>query len=267
MPVPDPEDLRRALRDEADAASPPPIDLDAALESSRANRRRRRTALVGTAAAVLLVAAAGGTALTVGLGVQQSATTTADAPLEESESFADASDPADGAGVAPADEPQQAEAALVPVDRLNPCGAPPLGATPVEATGLAITVVLQGALAPGGSANAVVSITNVGDASYTGELLTGPAVTLSDSATLWHTSGLQSARTPLELAPGASTAFVAEVRAVRCSPEDEADRMLPAELPAIPAGAYWLSAAVALADPAAPLGVPLVSPRIEVAVG
>lgn len=264
--MPSPEELRRALHEEADAASPAPVDLGAVLSSSRARRRRRGTAVIGTAAAVLVVAAAGGTALTIGL--QQPATTTADAPLQKSEGFADASQPADGEGVAPADEPPTSDdLVLVPVDRLNPCGAAPLGPTPVAADGLALTATLLGGLEAGGTGRVLVTITNTGDSAFSGELLGGPAVTLSDETTLWHTSGLAAERAALVLAPGASARYETEVRAVRCSPDDEAGLALPTELPAVSPGAYGLSAAVAVAAPDAPLGAPLVSSRVEVVIG
>lgn len=264
-PPPDPDELRRALRADASNAEGARLDLDEVLARSRRERRRRRTTLVGGTAAAVAVLAIGGIALTGGLGLN-AGSTTADAPASSS---ADTDAETEGqslpsTGVAPADEPPEEELVLRPVDRLNACGAPPVGATAPGADGLTISIASVGRLDAGGSAQATVVLTNTGETRYRGELFAGPALTIADEVTRWHTSGLEAVRTPLELAPGASVELAATLRAVRC--DDDASLADPGALPALAPGEYRLSAAVALAAPGAALGVPLVSEAVELTV-
>ncbi|MFK4730241.1 hypothetical protein ROT00_11180 [Agromyces mediolanus] len=270
MPTPDPEELRRALRSDAAHAEGAELDLPAVLARSRSERRRRRTALVGGAAAAVVALAVGGLAVAGGLGLP-GASTTADAPASSESGDADAgaaTDPSTPAtGVAPADEPPEEELVLRPIDRLNRCGAPPAGPSAPAGSGLSIEVVAVSSPAPGGTGEATVRITNTGSEGYSGELLAGPALTVADDVTLWHTSGLEAVRTPLALAPGASVELTAPVRAVRCDGADDASLADPGRLPALAPGEYRLSAAVAIAAPDAPLGLPLVSEAVRLTVG
>jgi len=263
MERPDPEALRRALHADAEGADGARLDLDGVLARSRRERRRRRTAVVSGAASAVAVLAIGGVVLSGGLGMN-AGSTTADAPASSStEADGDAAG-APATGVAPADEPPQVELALRPIDRLNPCGTPPAAANTPTADGLAIAITALPPLDAGGSAQATVTLTNTGDAPYRGELFAGPALTVADEVTRWHTSGLEAVRTPLALEPGEGIELTAPVRAVRC--DDEAALTDPGALPALAPGSYALSAAVALAAPGTALGVPLVSEPVQLTV-
>lgn len=263
-----PERLRDALHRDAEGAPPSSIDLDAVLARSGSARRRRRAALIGGAAGALVIVAAGGLALGGLLGVGP-ASTTADAPASsesgEAERAPDAS--AASGGVAPADQaPFASDFAGTPIDRLNPCGAEPVAAGLAVESGLELRVEAPTAVAPGARATAVVTLTNTSGVAYAGVLVSGPALTISDSVTVWHTSGLEAVRTPIELAPGASTSFEAELVAAHCEPADEVAPALPDDLPALAPGEYRLSAAISLGGDAQPLGTPLVSPEDALAV-
>jgi hypothetical protein len=264
MSSPDPEELRRALRADAEGADGARLDVDGVLARSRGERRRRRTAVLSGAAAAVAVLAIGGVALSVGLG-GNAGSTSADAPAgTTTEADGGESPSLPATGVAPADEPPEEELVLRPIDRLNPCGAPPAAANSPSADGLAITVSAVTALDSGGAGQATVTLTNTAGTAYRGELFAGPALTIAGEVTQWHTSALEPVRTPLELAPGASIEFTATLRALHCV--DDAALTDPGELPALAPGAYRLSAAVALAAPGAALGVPLVSEPVELTV-
>lgn len=266
MSSPDPEELRRALRADASNADGARLDVDGVLARSRRERRRRRTAVVTGAASALAVLAIGSAvALTGGFGAN-TASTTADAPASTSiEADGDAGSPSlPATGVAPADEPPQEELALRPIDRLNPCGTPPAAANSPTDDGLAIAISAVPALEPGGTGLATVTLSNTGDAPYRGELFAGPALTIADGVTRWHTSGLEAVRIPLVLDPGESVEFSAPVRAARC--DDDAALAAPDALPALAPGSYALSAAVAIAAPGAALGIPLVSQAVQLTV-
>jgi hypothetical protein len=249
----EPERLREALRRDAAHAPGAPIDLDAVLARSASVRRRRRGAVLGGAAAGVVVLAAGGYALSLWFGGSGPAATTAGAPeagapeagAPASSEQTDAS--TGGDAVAPADQaPFASDLALAPLDRLNACGAEPAAVGPVAVDGLELRVEAPAALAPGERATAVVTLVNTGDAPFSGELRSGPALTIADDVTVWHTSGLEPAREPIELAAGASASFEAELVAEHCEAADEAGPVLPPGLPPLAPGAYRLSAAVSL---------------------
>ncbi|GAA2456795.1 hypothetical protein [Agromyces soli] len=266
MERPDPEALRRALHADAEGADGARLDLEGVLSRSRRDRRRRRTAILSGAASAVAVLAIGGVVLSGGL-VMNAGSTTADAPASAStEADGDAAgSPAPSAtGVAPADEPPQEELALRPIDRLNPCGTSPAAANTPSADGLAIEISAVPALDAGGIAQATVTLTNTGEVPFRGELFAGPALTVADEVTRWHTSGLEAVRMPLALEPGEHIELTAPVRAVRC--DDDAALTDPGALPALAPGSYALSAAVSLAAPGAALGVPLVSEPVQLTV-
>ncbi|MGX5696573.1 hypothetical protein ACWKWP_10285 [Agromyces soli] len=243
------ERLRDALRRDAAHAPGAPIDLDVVLASSASVRRRRRTTVLGGAAAAVVVLAAGGFALSLWLDGRGSVSTTAGSPVSGAPEAGEQTDASTGSGgaVAPADQaPFASDLALAPLDRLNACGSVPVSASSAAVDGLELRVDPPAALAPGGRSTVAVTLVNTGAAPFSGELRSGPALTVADDVTVWHTSGLELVGEPIELEPGASTSFEAELVAERCEAADEAGPALPPTLPPLAPGPYRLSAAVSL---------------------
>lgn len=92
----------------------------------------------------------------------------------------------------------------------------------------------------------VVRLTNTGTETVTGTTAASPAVTLSqDGIVLWHSNGpTTDLGVAVELAPGQSIQYPASFTPVRCDVQDEETGSFRADLPAVSAGRYDLSAAI-----------------------
>ncbi|PWC03121.1 hypothetical protein [Agromyces badenianii] len=227
----------------ADAAAPRPIDVDAVLSASRARRRSRRTAIVGGAAAAVIVLGAGGIVVSAGLGGLGPgvSTTAGDASLSESPAAGTVPESATGDALG---------LKLAAPERVNLCGAPIAAATDAAMVPLAVTVTTPATVGAGASVDALVTVTNTGDAPVGGELRLAPALTVAEAGiAVWHSSGDAAPESrAIELAPGASIELTGTFETRRCSADDELGPALPADLPALSPGAYEVSAVVMFSE-------------------
>ena len=219
--MPDENTLRDAL---TKASAPNSLNAGRIIAASRARRLPRRIA-AGTLGAMAL---AGITVLAVQVTQTGSPTTmTAGAAFDES---------------APAPELNAIKRA--PADRINLCEAP-LAEVAGSQYGLELSVVFPETV-PAGSDSVVgtVRLTNTSDVEVVGSTPTSPALTLSqDGVVLWHTNGpTDLALAAIDLAPGASVDYSASFVPVRCGIDDDAADAFRADLPALEAGTYQLSA-------------------------
>ncbi len=134
----------------------------------------------------------------------------------------------------------------LPADRINLCGA--IVSEPFPSFAPLQLDVIAPASAPAGGdpVAATVRMTNIGIEPVTGTSPSAPAVTLSqDGVTLWHSNGpVDASAVVVDLDPGESMDFAASFIPVRCAPEDDALEQFRPDLPALPAGAYDLSAVI-----------------------
>lgn len=129
-------------------------------------------------------------------------------------------------------------------EQINRCGAPLTDTVP-SATGLVLEVVdpLTATAGPG-PITATVRMTNTGTEPVAGSTFGSPALTLSrDGIVLWHSNGATEALdVVVDLAPGQSIDYTTTFVAVECAAEDEDRGEFRTDLPALPPGAYDLSA-------------------------
>lgn len=228
-PVPDESDLRNLFET---SSAPSTLDVDRIIAKSRARRLPRQigAGLIGT------LAVAGIFVLAV--QPQQLAQPPAASMTESQEA----------AGGAAADNAIK----RAPAEKLNLCGGTLAEVAP-SFYGLQLDVAFP-ATAPAGPApiEGTVTLTNTGTTRVSGSTAATPAITLSQSGTvLWHSNGpMIMSLVIVDLAPGESLRYPASFTAVRCGVEDDAAEVFRADLPALPAGDYELSAAIDFsADP------------------
>lgn len=133
-----------------------------------------------------------------------------------------------------------------PAEKLNLC-AGALVDPPPSVYGLRLDVAFP-ATAPLGTEpiQGTVRLTNTGQDAVTGSTAASPAITLSQGGTvLWHSNGPTiDVAVTVDLAPGQSMEYPASFSPVRCEVQDDAAESFRAGLPAVAAGAYYLSAAI-----------------------
>lgn len=215
------------LRDMFAAAEPPQrIHADRVIARSRA-RRRPRQVLVG---AVGALAVAGLVVVSLpALFPQHSAISTL------SQAGGSAAEP----------NVQAFDSKRAPADRINLCTGPLAEPAP-SPSGLRLDVAFPATAAVGSDAiQGTVRLTNTGADPVSGSTA-APAITLSQGGiVLWHSTGAAAeAARPVELAPGQSMEFAASFTPVRCGVQDDEAAAFRADLPAVPAGEYSLSAAL-----------------------
>lgn len=230
--MPSEDDLRAELGRTPTAGG---IDLDRVIARSRARRRPRQVAAT-------LVGALALTGVLV-IGVQTLPRPASDsAVMMESESGA-----ADG-GAASEDAALSGPAAPL----IAACAAP-AGAPTGIVGGLALEVIFPTSVSAGtAQIEGTVRVTNVGTTPVSATTAPVPAITVSENGiVVWHTNGptILSLAT-IELEPGQSVELPASATLVRCSPEDDALPEFRADLPALAAGDYALTAAMDVADAA-----------------
>lgn len=222
----DEDDVRRMLH----ATDSPPNTLDAAaiVRRSRARRLPRQIAAGGVSALAL----AGVAVLSVQtLAVQPGAPTSMSAG-----SAAEQSDAA----------PETFAIKRAPAEKVNLCtGA--LAEVAGSAYGLRLDVVAPTTASVGSQPVPVtVRLTNTSDREVVGSTAASPAITLSqDGIVLWHSNGpaIMSLVT-VELSPGESLDYSAEVTPVRCGVDDDLAESFRTDLPAVEPGTYALSALI-----------------------
>lgn len=231
--MPDENELRELLK-----SPQPTIELDARRVIASSSRRRRpKQALVGVVGALTVVGI-------VTLGVQglplvhESALSTQDQGLAPA-----APDKNSGAT---ASQGAATGVRRAPAEKLNLCDGAVAPSVP-SASGLRVEVAFPANAAVGTAAiNGIVRLVNTGTERVTGTTAAGPAITLSQSGTvLWHSpvAGDLSA-VVIDLAPGQSREYAASFVPVRCAVADDEAQSFRADLPAVPAGSYELSAAL-----------------------
>lgn len=261
MSAPDPAGLGEDLKRAADATTPRPIDVDAVLAASRSRRRARRTAIVSGAGAVAAVLAVGGLVF----GLRGGVVTTADAPVT-----AESPESADVAPEASRGDGAASGLMLADPETMNRCGAPVMPPPDAAAAPLTVSIVPPAApVAPGAAASVEVSVTNTSSEVVTGDLSVAPAVTVAEAGiTVWHSSGTSDlGASAVSLAPGESTTLVGELRASRCTADDDAGTGLPGDLPPLAPGGYAMGAVIAYSSPADGSAMLLASQYVPFTVG
>lgn len=227
--MPTEDELRDALRG---TSAPNRLDVSKVVRRTRARRLPQQLAAGG--AGVAAIAAISIFGIQTSQFTQGSGGTAGSAPT-----VAEDSQLADG-------DAETFATKRLPADRINLCGAPVAAAEP-GASGLQLDVVSP-ATAPVGTAplSATVRLTNTGTERVTGTTLFAPALTLSQNGvTVWHTNGAYDTSAVLvDLEPGASLEYVTVFTPVQCEPQDDELEQFRPDLPAVPAGAYELSAVI-----------------------
>ncbi len=151
-----------------------------------------------------------------------------------------------------------------PANRINLCGGE-LARVAQSPTGLVLTPVFP-ASAPSGSAGVAgtVVLTNSGAERITGTTAVSPSITLSQNGVvLWHSNGaMNMTAVMVDLGPGESIEYPASFSPVRCEVEDDLAESFRADLPALPAGTYQVSAAIDMVPDVAPTVMPPAPPLL-----
>ncbi|SFR87076.1 hypothetical protein SAMN05428970_3389 [Agromyces sp. CF514] len=269
-----PEDISRALAREADAGAGRPVDLDAVLRASRAQRHRRRRAVVGVTASVAGLLVVGALAFGVGsLGGGVSTTAGSSADSAESASEPASEDAGTGHGpafVAPQDGEQfGTDGLVVGPDALNRCGGPVAPATRASDGPLTAAVLTPiDPVAPGEQGVVRVRVSNTGTAVVEGSVREEPSITVSDAGTtVWHpAASIGDGVVPVQLAPGEHVDLQGGFAAASCTAADEQDGTIAAALPPLAPGAYELSAVVSFIASAGDDATFVVSPTVPLTV-
>ena len=243
--MPTESELRTFLQEEtSDAERRMSLDTRAILRRVRRRRLPRQIAVGGSvalAAAGIGVASVQGLTLAGTLGGTSGVTSGVGSSPESVEESA----PGSGGDLAAGG----AAISLAPAEKLNFCGAAPTEVTP-SVTGLVLTTAFpDGAPANGSPVTGIVTLTNTGGERVTGTTSATPAITLSgNGVVLWHSNGPTIAMAILvDLGPGESLQYQAAFMPVRCEVEDDSAESFRENLPAVAAGTYDVSAAIAIA--------------------
>lgn len=133
-----------------------------------------------------------------------------------------------------------------PAERLNLCAGPVADLAP-SAYGLQFDLEFP-AMAPVGTQpiEGTARLTNLGSTRVTGSTAAVPAITLSQNGIVqWHSNGpMIMSLAIVDLEPGQSMEYAASFTPVQCGIEDDTAEAFRADLPALPAGQYDLSAAI-----------------------
>lgn len=133
-----------------------------------------------------------------------------------------------------------------PADKINLCTGTLAEVAPSQ-YGLQLDVAFP-ATAPVGTSpvTGTVVLTNTSDREVVGSTAATPVLTLSQAGTvLWHTNGAMiMSIVTVDLQPGESLEYPASFAPVRCDVEDDLAESFRANLPAVPAGEYELSALI-----------------------
>ena len=241
----DEDDLRKLF---ASTEAPNRLDVGRIISRSRVRRLPRQ-----------LGAAVIGTLAVAGIGVLGVQAITAQSPITSSTMG--------GAFEAPDPEAMDTSSKRAPAEKLNLCTGTLADIAP-SFYGLQLDVAFPAtAPATGAPIEGTVRLTNTSDSRVTGSTAAIPAVTLSqDGLVLWHSNGpMIMSAVLVDLAPGASLEYPASFTPVRCEVEDDLAAGFRTDLPAVPAGAYDLSAAIDFSPD--PLMAQQDSPGVDLVTG
>lgn len=224
--MPDESDLRDLFEK---SSAPNTLNADRIIAKSRARRLPKQVGagLVSTLAVAGIFVVAINTS---------SLTSDAPAPMsmEQSDSAGGASDT------------QESIIKRAPADRINLCTAP-VADVAASVYGLQLDVQFP-ATAPIGTApvEGTVRMTNVSAAHVVGTTAASPAITLSQNGVVqWHSNGpMIMSVVNVDLEPGQSIEYPASFTPVKCDVEDDTAEAFRADLPALHAGDYELSALI-----------------------
>jgi hypothetical protein len=246
-PMPTESEFRELLRASADGAS---SRLDAASVIRRVRRRRLPQQLAVGGLGTLAIAGIGFGGVSAIQSLMPGTTTAGSAALPGK---------SDGEGSAGSnsDAPLYDQGTTrTPADRINLCGGPVAEVAPA-ASGLVLTPNFPAsAIADGRPVSGTVTLTNTGTETIRGSSTASPAITVSAGGTvLWHSNGpVTMIAVLVDLAPGASMRYQASFTPVRCEAADDLAEGFRDGLPALPAGAYRISAAIDLSREASGSG-------------
>ncbi|MCU1580110.1 MAG: hypothetical protein JWP19_2314 [Rhodoglobus sp.] len=133
-----------------------------------------------------------------------------------------------------------------PAAKINLCAGTVAEAAP-SLYGLRLDVAFPETAPAGASAiQGTVHLTNTGSETVTGTTAAAPAITVSQGGVvLWHSNGpMIDLAVTVDLAPGQSMDYSASFTPVRCDVADDEAESFRADLPVLPAGGYYLSAAI-----------------------
>lgn len=240
------------------STAPNTLDANRIIARSRARRLPKQVGagLLGTLAVAGIFVVAVNTS---GLGQQSPSSVL-------SQESSDAADTSGGAA--------ESSIKRAPIEKINLCGGPLAEPSPSN-YGLQLDVEFAEMAPVGADVTGTVRLTNLSDSRVIGTTAAVPALTFSQNGiVLWHSNGpMIQSLTMVDLEPGESMEYGALVTPVKCEVEDDAAESFRADLPALPAGAYELSALIDFSpDPSMPTnGIPeldLVSgPRSTITLG
>jgi hypothetical protein len=232
--MPDEDELRELFN-----SPQPPIELDARRVIAGSSRRRRPKQTVVGVIGALAVAGI------VMLGVRGLPLTQQNALSTQDQGLAPAA-PDKNSGAATTTESAASGTKRAPAEKLNLCEGAVSGSVP-SASGLRLEVTFPNSAPVGTVAvDGIVRLVNTATERVIGTTAAQPAITLSQAGiVLWHSppAGDLSA-VAIDLAPGQSREYAASFVPVRCSVADDEAASFRADLPAVPAGGYELSAAL-----------------------
>jgi len=225
--MPTEDDLRELF---ASATAPQHLDTTRVIAKSRARRLPRQIAIgaVSTLAVVGIVVVS------------------LPALLPQQSTMSTLAEPESSAGAAAPNVQALGSQKRAPAEKINLCTGPLAQAAP-SSSGLQLDVTFP-ATAPMGTApvTGTVRLINVSTDIVTGSTAAAPTITLSQGGVvLWHSNGASPDLTvAVQLAPGQSMQYAATFIPVRCDVRDDESESFRANLPAVPAGDYLLSAAL-----------------------
>jgi hypothetical protein len=236
--MPTESEFRDLLRASA-AGSADGSRLDAASVIRRIRRRRLPQQLAVGGLGTLAIAGIGVGGVSAIQSLMPGSTTAGSAALPGQ------SDGQEGSGPWPSTDQGISRA---PADRINLCGGSVAEVAPAP-SGLILTPNFPAsAIADGSPVTGTVTITNTGTEAIRGTTAASPAITIAAGGTvLWHSNGpMIMMAAVVDLAPGASMTYQASFTPVRCETADDLAEGFRDDLPALPAGAYRISAAIDL---------------------
>jgi hypothetical protein len=247
-PMPTESEFRDLLRASAAGSTGASSRLDAASVIRRVRRRRLPQQLAVGGLGTLAIAGIGVGGVSAIQSFQPGSTTAGSAALPGQ---------SDGEGGFSSDGPSTDQGIKrAPADRINLCGGSVAEVAPA-ASGLVLTPNFPAsAIADGRPVTGTVTLTNTGTEAIRGTTGASPAITVSAGGTvLWHSNGpVIMMAAVVDLAPGASMNYQASFTPVRCETADDLATGFPADLPALPAGDYRISAAIDLSREASGTG-------------
>ena len=145
---------------------------------------------------------------------------------------------------AAAPQSQALDTKRAPADKINLCTGTVAEPAP-SFYGLELDVEFPVSAPAGAPVEGMVKLVNNGTAEVVGSTAASPAITVSQGGiVLWHSNGPSTdIAVQVDLQPGESLEYPASFTPVRCDIADDEAESFRADLPALPAGSYDVSAA------------------------